>query len=506
MIFLLKTIADNKNKNNQRAVKRACSALVESDSSDESAPISRCQLFQTTNKALVPLYALKNATQSSIIADFEFEKAMETTCEGDGDEPLSIRVLRSLLQQNARHTLELVTSEEHMAMTTIPDGRFIVHDVRNDDWFAIRRSSQRQPAVLLNASLDSMSDTWSFGETLSEDHYLYEIKELEPQFKRLCSTPAKTAPQLDETTELLSQTSIIDQQSAAESDDERPENESDDERRDNESDDESSEPPDFESDVQQEEGDQPDDFDMLISQLKLLQCVYCRELVSSKRHCEAKSFRCTKCSVIFKKDKINFWETEAGNPGPLPDILKNNPLSFVEEQLISLVCVNQYIYNRRTGVIASKGHCIHFMQDISLVSRVLPRLPAEVPIVIIQKRNWQGETTRDLKVRRAVVKLWLEFLKANNRLRAYRTLQIDEDRLNLLPVDDILPEIQIIETDNELETVATFERDSLQEERPDTDDANPAFDSGVTVLPSVVSSEQVQLEETVASILAGKRI
>ena len=200
---------------------------------------------------------------------------------------------------------------------------------------------------------------------------------------------------------------------------------------------------------------------------------------------------------------INFWETDAGNPNSLPEILKNNPLSFVEEQLISLVCVNQYIYNRRTGVIASKGHCIHFMQDISLVARVLPRLPAEVPIVIIQKRNWQGETTRDLRVRRSVVKIWLEFLKANNRLRAYQTLQIDEERLNLLPVDGILPEIQIIETDNELETVATFERDSLQEERPDTDDANPAFDSGVTVLPSVVSSEQVQLEETVANILTG---
>ena len=143
------------------------------------------------------------------------------------------------------------------------------------------------------------------------------------------------------------------------------------------------------------------------------------------------------------------------------------------------------------------------MQDISTVARVLPRLPAEVPIVIIQKKNWQGETTRDLKVRRAVVKLWLEFLKANNRLRAYRELQIDEERLNQLPLDGILPEIQIIETDNELETVATFERDSLQEERPDIDDSNPAFDSGVPVHPSVVPSEQVQLGETVASILDG---
>ena len=478
----------------QRSQKRACTALAESDSDDESTPSTPCQLFQTTSKALSPLYALKNTTQSTIISDFTFEQATEDHNVTTSIDPVCIQVLRSLLEEKAKHTLVLVGADEHMAMTTIPNGRFIVHDTLSDLWFAIRRSSQREAAILLDASLDSTSETWSFGERISEDHVLYQVKEYHQQpFKRMCSTPAKKAHQLDDTTEVFSQTSISDKERTTESIEDG-------------SGDESIEQSGSESDVQQDDDqlDDVDDFDMLVSQLKLLQCVYCRELVSSKRNCEAKSFRCTKCAVIFKEDKINFWETEAGNPNLLPDILKNNPLSFVEEQLISLVCVNHYIYNRRTGVIASKGHCIHFMQDISLVARVLPRLPAEVPIVIIQKRNWQGETTRDLRVRRSVVKLWLEFLKANNRLRAYQTLQIDEERLNLLPVDGILPEIPIIETDNELETVATFERDSLQEERPDTDDANPAFDSGVTVLPSVVSSEQVQLEETVASILAGR--
>ena len=288
----------------QRSQKRACTALAESDSDDESTPSTPCQLFQTTSKALSPLYALKNTTQSTIISDFTFEQATEDHNVTTSIDPVCIQVLRSLLEEKAKHTLVLVGADEHMAMTTIPNGRFIVHDTLSDLWFAIRRSSQREAAILLDASLDSMSETWSFGERISEDHVLYQVKEYHQQpFKRMCSTPAKKAHQLDDTTEVFSQTSISDKERTTESIEDG-------------SGDESIEQSGSESDVQQDDDqlDDVDDFDMLVSQLKLLQCVYCRELVSSKRNCEAKSFRCTKCAVIFKEDKINFWETEAGNP------------------------------------------------------------------------------------------------------------------------------------------------------------------------------------------------
>ena len=476
-----------------RSTKRACTAIAESDSSDSSSEYESCQLFQTTNVFLQPLYALKNTLQSSIISDHEYQRAIEEQYERaiedptDINEPICIKVIQQLLNNKAFHTVVMVAPEEYMVMTTIPNGRFIVHDNLENRWFAIRRSSQRQSALLLDASLDTIKKTWSFGEMISEHHDLYQVKMNQP-FKRMCSTPAKTARQLNETTESFSQTSIS-QDNSQESTDFSISNEN--------------ELP-TDNDVETENDTISKKFHKLLSKIKLHQCVYCMEVVSTNRNVkDVKSFRCPKCLVICKKDKVNFWETEAGHPGFLPDVLKNNPLTFVEEQLVSLVCVNQYIYNRRTGVIASKGHCIHFMQDISVVARVLPRLPADVPIVIIQKKNWVGETTRDLRVRRSVVRLWLEFLKANNRLRAYRSLQIDEERLNNLPVDSFLPEIQIIETDNELETVATFERDSLQEERPDTDDANPAFDSAVPIHLSEIPSEQTNLEETVTGIISG---
>ena len=56
-------------------------------------------------------------------------------------------------------------------------------------------------------------------------------------------------------------------------------------------------------------------FDQKLTQLKLLQCVYCMEVVSTNRKAST-TFRCPKCHVIFKKkDNVNFWETEAGHPG-----------------------------------------------------------------------------------------------------------------------------------------------------------------------------------------------
>lgn len=61
-------------------------------------------------------------------------------------------------------------------------------------------------------------------------------------------------------------------------------------------------------------------------------------------------------------------------------------LTFIEEQLISLVYINQYVYLRGFGEVASKGHCINFSQDISVIAEKLPRTPAEIPLVIIKKK------------------------------------------------------------------------------------------------------------------------
>ena len=82
------------------------------------------------------------------------------------------------------------------------------------------------------------------------------------------------------------------------------------------------------------------------------------------------SFKCAKCSQTRLDD---YFGTDDANPGSIPLQLRQHMLTFVEEQLISLVCVNQYVYLRGKGGIATKGHCINFAQDILQIASILPR-------------------------------------------------------------------------------------------------------------------------------------
>lgn len=94
-------------------------------------------------------------------------------------------------------------------------------------------------------------------------------------------------------------------------------------------------------------------------------------------------------------------------PDSLPNFLKENMLTFIEEQLIALVFVQQFIYLRGFSEVASKGHCINFNQDISPIAEVLPHLPSDLPIVIIKKKGSHA-ISQDIRVRREVVLLWLK--------------------------------------------------------------------------------------------------
>ena len=239
-----------------------------------------------------------------------------------------------------------------------------------------------------------------------------------------------------------------------------------------------------------------------ISKMKLQHCTFCSELVPSEKAISdniSQAFKCNSCI----HSATCFWTTQAGDPRKMPKELASIPLSFVEEQLISLVCVNQYIYYRRSGTIAGKGHCIHFMQNIDHIASVLPRLPENVPIVIIQKKDWAGETTKDLRVRRHVVKTWLEWLKKNSILPEYQRLDIDYDRIEALPEDGMLEGIEIRLTDKDHDQVSAQDRNGDTEEREDTDDGNPAFDSAVPLPSDDYFGEEEALTNAVNQIIAG---
>jgi hypothetical protein len=117
-------------------------------------------------------------------------------------------------------------------------------------------------------------------------------------------------------------------------------------------------------------------------------------------------------------------------------------LTFVEEQVIALVSVNQYVYVNGSGGHMTSGHCINFAQDIGQIARVLPRLASEIGVVVFRKENTVTGQNLDLRVRRAYVTKWLEWLKVNG-IPAYRNVTIDRERLANLPPNGELPGIPV---------------------------------------------------------------
>jgi hypothetical protein len=176
-------------------------------------------------------------------------------------------------------------------------------------------------------------------------------------------------------------------------------------------------------------------------------CAHCQEGHLLKSHNGVTEFVCKRCKSKTLAAERNYFSSEFANPGLAPDSLPQ--LSIVEQQLISLVHVNQYVYIRGQGATATKGHCINFAQDLTVIARELPRLAQDVGIVVVRKIGSDNRVT-DLRVRRHRVQAWLEWLKANSRAPGYRDLVINNSNLQLLPEDDFV-QLTTVETEDDLD-------------------------------------------------------
>ena len=127
------------------------------------------------------------------------------------------------------------------------------------------------------------------------------------------------------------------------------------------------------------------------------------------------------------------------DPKPLPNELSN--LSVIEQQLISRIspCIN--IHMLKHGGIASNGHCVTFPQKVNEPAKIFLRLPEEINIIKVRKQG-KKDTCKDFQVRRYTVQNALTWLKNNNR--AYKDIEICENRLQRLPIDGECDEIATV--------------------------------------------------------------
>ncbi|KAL8617749.1 hypothetical protein ACOMHN_054745 [Nucella lapillus] len=119
-------------------------------------------------------------------------------------------------------------------------------------------------------------------------------------------------------------------------------------------------------------------------------------------------------------------------PTPAPPCLSD--LTQVEKSAISIICLSIAIHKKGTGS-ASKGHTITFFQDVETFASILPRVPDELPFIVLKDPSEKIED-RSFRVRKQKLLDALLYLKSHNE--DYRHVVISRENADLYPEDDII--------------------------------------------------------------------
>ncbi|KAL8603445.1 hypothetical protein ACOMHN_053112 [Nucella lapillus] len=119
-------------------------------------------------------------------------------------------------------------------------------------------------------------------------------------------------------------------------------------------------------------------------------------------------------------------------PTPAPPCLSD--LTQVEKSAISIICPSIAIHKKGTGS-ASKGHTIAFFQDVETFASILPRVPDELPYIVLKDPSEKIED-RSFRVRKQKLLDALLYLKSHNE--DYRHIVISRENADLYPEDDII--------------------------------------------------------------------
>ena len=184
-----------------------------------------------------------------------------------------------------------------------------------------------------------------------------------------------------------------------------------------------------------------ENFDRKIYGLKQQFCHNCHEMWPSTESI------CKQC----RSNPLKF--SERNNMLPqienLPDNIKADfeQLTMVEEMLISPILAVMSIYRLPGGALINRGFCANFSQDIGELLQTLPRLPKDLPLLILKKKD-QNNNVKQFNVKRERVHNVLKYLCQNNTAYIANNIKIDQNNLEQLPLDDIPQDLNTIDDTN----------------------------------------------------------
>lgn len=133
-------------------------------------------------------------------------------------------------------------------------------------------------------------------------------------------------------------------------------------------------------------------------------------------------------------------------PSSVPEVSHN--LTQIDEMLIAHALQIMKVYLKPEGQRGYSGHCVNLPQRVSDLAQSLPHCPKDIPLILVTMKG-KGNTFRDVIVRRKKVEQALQWLIKHNP--EYHSVVVNSTILNTLPFDGVPADLQIIETDNDLE-------------------------------------------------------
>jgi hypothetical protein len=116
----------------------------------------------------------------------------------------------------------------------------------------------------------------------------------------------------------------------------------------------------------------------------------------------------------------------------------------MEEMLISPVHALVQLWQIRGGQTKYTGHICNFPRNTAKFISKLPLLPEECDIIVMRRTgvdaHTNAETYQDFQVRRAVLRVWLQYLEEHHPTFHSRHVQIDYTVLNQLPENGLVHE------------------------------------------------------------------
>ena len=153
-----------------------------------------------------------------------------------------------------------------------------------------------------------------------------------------------------------------------------------------------------------------------------------------------KSGRCAACEKSKARRKIFSPENDL-LPTETPPVLAR--LTPVEKSAISIICPTVAVYKKGATSASSKGHTFSFLQDVQDLATSLPRLPSQLPFILLKGPN-EGVRDKTFRVNRQNILEALQYLREHSE--DYSGIDINMENLMQFPLDgylDDLPQLDV---------------------------------------------------------------